>query len=621
MFRKIFVCIVIFLFFGASFVICINGDISGNKNTIQINESTCFQRTDWWPMFRHDPGHSGYSTSQAPNTNISLWNYTAGSSIDSSCAIVDGKVYFGSSDSNIYCLDAGTGVKIWQYSTGYRIYSSPAVYESKVYFGSTNSPEINGNKVFCLDATTGEKLWEFAEGYSTWGAFSSPVVSNGKVYVGSGDKKLYCLDALTGEKLWDYLTDDQVISSPALAYGKVYFGSQDQFVYCLDAETGAEIWSYSTYAMITSSPAVVDGKVYIGSDKMYCLNADTGALIWQRSPSFYFSSPAVYNDKVYVCDIDDKLYCLSSDNGLLQWQYEPGPGITDTFSSPMVADGKVYLGSSDGNLYCLDAETEVKIWDYLIDYYPIFSSPTVAGGRLYIGGMSGILYCFGEANNPPSKPNIYGPQNGTTNVEYTFCTDTITDPEGDSIYCLWDWGDGNLSGWLGPFASGQTICASRRWAQPGIYCIMLKLKDDYGMESEWSDPFCITIVENQHPSSPSIDGPTHVKVGVETSWGFISIDPEGENITYYVDWGDKCGGAEYFGPYPSGQKINLSHKYTKKNTLIINALAIDSQGAESNLSYFEVEISRNKAFINKRLLLQFFERFICYVPILKYISR
>ena len=225
-----------------------------------------------------------------------------------------------------------------------------------------------------------------------------------------------------------------------------------------------------------------------------------------------------------------------------------------------------------------------------------------------INGENQNIYNFIRTNNPPNKPNIYGPENGTTNVEYIFCTDTITDPEGDQIYCFWDWGDGNCSGWLGPYGSGQTICTSYMWTEPGVYCILLKLKDDYGWESEYLDPFCITITENQKPSAPVIDGPHHVKIGIESTLSFISIDPEGDNITYYVDWGDKCGGAEYHGPYPSGQKVNLSHKYLVINKLIINALAIDSNGAESDITFFEVTISRNKAFLQNNLLIQLFQR-------------
>src|SRR6266852_4929045 len=37
--------------------------------------------------------------------------------IQSSAAVVDGAVYFGSRDSNLYALDAGTGQKKWAFST------------------------------------------------------------------------------------------------------------------------------------------------------------------------------------------------------------------------------------------------------------------------------------------------------------------------------------------------------------------------------------------------------------------------------------------------------------------------------------------------------------------------
>jgi hypothetical protein len=98
--------------------------------------------------------------------------------------------------------------------------------------------------------------------------------------------------------------------------------------------------------------------------------------------------------------------------------------------------------------------------------------------------------------------------------------------------------------------------------------------------------------ENQAPDAPTIMGPSNVKVGVVHTWSFTSSDPEGENITYYVDWGDQCGGAQWFGPFPSGETLNVTHTYLVKNTFIINALARDAEGAESNMTYFPVKIPK-----------------------------
>jgi eukaryotic-like serine/threonine-protein kinase len=59
--------------------------------------------------------------------------------ISSSPAVVNGVVYIGSWDGNVYALDARTGTKLWNYPTGNPILSSPAVVNGVVYIGSTDS--------------------------------------------------------------------------------------------------------------------------------------------------------------------------------------------------------------------------------------------------------------------------------------------------------------------------------------------------------------------------------------------------------------------------------------------------------------------------------------------------
>jgi hypothetical protein len=214
---------------------------------------------DWWPMFRHDLGHTGYSTSSAPNTNNTAWIYTTGGNAFSSPAVVDDKVYVGSYDCKVYCLSASTGAHIWNYTTGSVVQSCPAVADGKVYVGSLDS------KVYCLNASTGAHIWNYTTDDRV---ISSPAVADGKVYVGSEDCKVYCLNASTGAHIWNYTTGNAVQLCPAVADGKVYVGSYDCKVYCLNASTGAHIWNYTTEA-IPHSAAVADGKVYVGIDKVY----------------------------------------------------------------------------------------------------------------------------------------------------------------------------------------------------------------------------------------------------------------------------------------------------------------------------------------------------------------
>lgn len=101
-------------------------------------------------------------------------------------------------------------------------------------------------------------------------------------------------------------------------------------------------------------------------------------------------------------------------------------------------------------------------------------------------------------NYPPNKPSTpNGPTNGKVNTEYTYSSDT-TDPNQNQIYYLWDWGDGNTSGWLGPYESGIIVNASYDWSEKGDYEIKVKAKDIYEAESEWSDPLPISMPKNRN---------------------------------------------------------------------------------------------------------------------------
>jgi len=421
------VCGIIVLFVGTSLIPGISGDVEHKNDITQVNEprSAPSFTTDWWPMFRHDPTHSGYSTSTAPETNTSLWNYTTGDLVLSSPAVANGKVYIGSDDLKVYCLNAETGEWIWDYTTGNNVRSSPAVADGKVYIGSWDY------KVYCFDANTGVEIWNYTT--DSW-VISSPAIADGKVYIGSYDGKIYCLNANSGIQLWNYTTNDQVLSSPAIVNGKVYIGSDDSNIYCLNATTGGKIWNYSYAAgyRVRTSPAVINDRLYacVGG-QIFCLNANNGSFYWSFNIGTAIDcSPAVAYGKVYFCSSDwGKVYCLNATTGMKIWNYTIN-SLTD-WSSPAVADGKVYIGS-ESKMYCLNANTGTKIWD---DAIPIDCSAAIANGNIYIGSWNHKVYCFGPiGNQPPNVPSNPWPDNHEINVPVT--TKLIWsggDPDGDPV--------------------------------------------------------------------------------------------------------------------------------------------------------------------------------------------
>lgn len=109
-------------------------------------------------------------------------------------------------------------------------------------------------------------------------------------------------------------------------------------------------------------------------------------------------------------------------------------------------------------------------------------------------------------NSPPEKPEKpSGPNSGKTGMTYLFSTSAV-DPNDNQIYYMWDWGDGNVSDWIGPYNSGETASASHQWSEKWKKCsIQVKAKDVYGEESSWSDPFSIIMPRNHRMFSLFFD--------------------------------------------------------------------------------------------------------------------
>jgi len=93
---------------------------------------------------------------------------------------------------------------------------------------------------------------------------------------------------------------------------------------------------------------------------------------------------------------------------------------------------------------------------------------------------------------PPFLPVFSGPSWGIVNVEYTFSVPCM-DPNRDKVYCRWDWGEGTVTDWIGPFFSGETAYETHTWSTNGSYWIRVQLKDVNGEQSDWSTPCLFTV--------------------------------------------------------------------------------------------------------------------------------
>jgi outer membrane protein assembly factor BamB len=419
-------------------------------------------------MFRYDLKRTGYSPSDAPDTAALGWSkkVSGAGEMWSSPAISGSRLYIGSSDGKMHCLNAATGDEIWNFNAGpFAVYSSPAIAYGMVFFGG---PERQIFALPCDDPDSSgtiepsEVIWNYTVGPSNPGPnainCAGPAVKDGKVYIGTVDQYFYCFNAtLPGPKtpVWKTYTpfrgQHAFSSSPAIDKGMIFAATGNQpggtssgRLYAFNETDGSRVWEFDLGDITYSSPAVYNDRVYIANSgdwivnagnrtyKMYCLDIDgyldhvddgipdshygNSDLLWSYDTGRYvYSSPAVHNGKLYFGCHDGNLTCLDAVTGAKIWTCSTPPG-SDTepggiMGSPAIAGGKVFFGTQDGRLIAVpendpDSDGTISPGEYAWSYTlggKVVCSPSVANGAVYIGNYQGTVFCFGT----PAVPELF----------------------------------------------------------------------------------------------------------------------------------------------------------------------------------------------------------------------
>ena len=142
--------------------------------------------------------------------------------------VVDGAVYVGSADGNVYALDAGSGELHWRFEAEDEVSVHQAVVDGTVYATSA------GGHVYALDADTGELHWRYSIGLR-----SHPYLAiSGMIFVGGGRGTLHALDSATGEVRWGLQRGIYQIFPALVVKDVLYAVSGDGHAYAFDVFTG-----------------------------------------------------------------------------------------------------------------------------------------------------------------------------------------------------------------------------------------------------------------------------------------------------------------------------------------------------------------------------------------------
>ena len=195
--------------------------------------------------------------------------------------LVDGvqQVVFPGGDGWIYGFNARTGENLWKFdlnppnavwpkTRNYGV-STPVFSGDKVFMSVGQDPD-SGNGVghtYCIDPaqrgniTESGRVWQYDKINRS---ISTAAISEGLVYISDFKGVLHCLDVKTGKPSWTFDIQSPVWGSPLVADGKVYLGDADGDVAVLKA--GMEMKKLSVVDMgdsVYSTPVPAHGVLYV----------------------------------------------------------------------------------------------------------------------------------------------------------------------------------------------------------------------------------------------------------------------------------------------------------------------------------------------------------------------
>jgi outer membrane protein assembly factor BamB len=320
--------------------------------------------------------------------------------------------------------DAAAGTTEWMYTAADRVVGSPVVGFGRVWFGSDD-----GN-MYCVNKTTGDLIWKYTlaptpkctGNYCEHGLCvcnkvrSTPALDDtGNVYFGSYDFNVYKVD-LHGTLVWKVPTQGAIFGPVTMDDdGTLFVGSFDNHVYAISPD-GTILWSFNLQAH-GDATWVVSGDILVGQSNegglctswppsdvpnwpnhtaggghcfVYALHKKTGHLLWKHKTGAPGGGGVVADGIYYNGNWNQNITAFIARTGSIKWNFNAKGAVE---SHPAYHEGVVYASAEDSKtLFAIDATSGKQVWNYSGAGEELNGSPTVTLDTVYVGSNDHFLH-------------------------------------------------------------------------------------------------------------------------------------------------------------------------------------------------------------------------------------
>jgi outer membrane protein assembly factor BamB len=274
-------------------------------------------------------------------------------------AALDGRLFVTTGFGIVVALNAGSGTVEWTRKIGVPLRSSPTVMNGKLFFVSSES------KLYCLSTVDGVELWTYRglPESATLLSNVSPAISGDTVVVPYPSGEVIAYNISAGRPVWvDSLSRTRGGSSlaglsdparPAIYRGVVYAVGHSGRMFATAQKTGERIWTKRIHGVQTPWPAGDLVFVVDVNGVLMALTRKEGKVRWltELPQASRWSGPVLAGGRLWLASADGIMVSVDAKTGNIVSKRDLDQPI---FIAPIVAAGRMYVLTDKARLLALN---------------------------------------------------------------------------------------------------------------------------------------------------------------------------------------------------------------------------------------------------------------------------
>jgi outer membrane protein assembly factor BamB len=368
------------------------------------------------------------------------WSFATEGAVRFAPMIDDGRVYFGSDDGHVYCVDAAKGTQIWKYRpspSGERIIGrdrmvslwpirTGVLIENGILYATAGVFPYEGLYIVAVNAKTGKRIWvNDTIGDKAWGLSNGGraaqgylVASGDTLFVPSGGNLPVTFDKRTGKykRSLSLSRGGKIGGSWVMMDGNELFaGNNNQGTdtkITFDASSGSsrgdQFSRYPSLDMVLTKDTafIATRKGLYGIDRAANLKANSAVPALDKESSALVKTIAVIRKrhkaaadkpvllKELTADLTlatTRLTAIAKEKAQLNRARVKWFAAREKIATIVLAGGTLFAGG-DGFVISLEAATGKRVMEHAIKSHAI--SLAVADGRLFVSTDDGAIHCL-----------------------------------------------------------------------------------------------------------------------------------------------------------------------------------------------------------------------------------